>query len=248
MAIERAAAMIAAALQGQRHALDRAVAQQRPGVEARYFQRGGPRVATALGELDLQACIHRRAERQCQMGLATVAADPQPAPVFGIADFPLEAGMPVAVVVAADGHVAVELGVAFGGIELQLANAQAGAGPGAGQIESAGGEHGLAALADGQLAHVHAVQLQVDRRLQVEGAAGVRGGGGAGRQVDLDAFGLQVEDMQALAQQRPQAQVQVRAGEHVGAFAVAIAHAAQVERAGQPSPGVLHGQRAVGRG
>ena len=246
-AVEGAAVAVAMALHGDRQRLQRTVAEQRRRVEARRVELPGPGVFAGRDQVHLQSGHGRRGEPEVELRPLAVAARIEAAGVAGAADLPGEGGLAVALVTRAERQLAIEVGVAVGRQQHQPAQFDAVVGPAAGQVEPMGGEQRLAVLRQLQRAHVHAVEDQLDRRLQREaaGAGGVvRCGPGQGH---LDAIDVQREHMQASGQQRPEAQIQMRLRhDRHGALAVVVADAGQVERTEQAALRLLHLQRAVG--
>jgi hypothetical protein len=81
-------------------------------------------------------------------------------------DLPRKAGTAVALVILAHGQLAVEHGVAIRCLQIELVQFDALAGPAAGEVELVRGEHGLLGLGDCYGTDMHAIQQQIQRRLQ----------------------------------------------------------------------------------
>src|SRR5690606_29559985 len=101
--VERAAGTIAMTLHGDRQRLQRAVAKDRFGIETWHVELAGPGVIAALGELQLQLHHGGCAEFERELRLPAVTAGIEAAGIIGIADFPGERGLAVALIAFADG-------------------------------------------------------------------------------------------------------------------------------------------------
>ncbi len=241
------AASIAVSLQGGRQSLERAVAENRPGIETWRVELAGPGVISALRQLQLQLHHGRCAELEVELRLLAIAVCVKAAGIIRVADFPGERGLAVALVAFADGQPAIEVGVAVGRLQHQLAQFDAAVRPAAGQVEFVRSEQRQVIPRHLQGADVDAVEHQLDRWLQRH-AAGTAAFVSRLGQRHIDAIGIQRQHVQPPGQERPEAQIKLRLRHlHHGALAVVVAHAGQFEWADQPAVCLLHVQCAVGR-
>ena len=235
---------MAAEREGQR--LQRAFAEQRCGIEARRLQLALPAELASLGEFDMQLHRRRCGERRIQRGQLAVAVHRERAGDVGVAGVPREAQRAAALVTGTEDQLAGEIGVTVRRAQRELAQFDAAVGPASGQVEAIGGKHVLAGLRHLDRADVHAVHDQLHRQVQrqVAGAcAFIRARGGQGHRDTCDVERGQVH---ALAQQRPEVQVQPHRRQlHHGAVAIVVAHAGKPQRPRQPPLRLLHLQRTA---
>ena len=235
------------ALYGHRQRGDGAGAEQWRGIEARRIQFGRP--CPVAGQRGVHLQLHGRGSTQVEGHLRPLAvtASNQCASVSGAVDVPDEAGPTVATVTLAQRQRALQGDVASGSVQIELLQCQAGAGPAAAQVQTAGVEYHVCPAAHLEGADVCAIEPQFHWRLQRERGGGVRRGR-IFRQVDGDVVHPQFARPQLSGPQRPRMQMQVRLADgDARTSAVVVTNAGQVEWTKQMAVRVLDGEGAVGQ-